>query len=67
MTIIYILLIGLYLLSCIGFYRNALQELEGVKSLENVSEGAKKAGTFVCSAIWPVIVMGAFIVKGVVK
>lgn len=67
MSVLIILAIGVYLLTCIGFYKSAFEDADIGTSLSEYPVKAQKFGVAFIAIFWPIVVGGGFLIKGIFK
>lgn len=67
MSVLIILAISIYLLTCVGFYRSAFSDSSIVDSLSEYPIKAQQFGVGIIAIFWPIVVTIGFLIKGITK
>lgn len=67
MIILQMIAVVMYLITCIGFYKNVTSEPEVLESMLKVPSPLSKLILVIASLLWPCVIFVSLYIKGLIK
>lgn len=66
-TLLIIGLLTIYLITCVGYFKNLTKDSDFMSRMEEFSTTAVYLALFLCAMVWPVVTVGVLLFKGLSK